>query len=173
MTTLKDLTHENHVLAEQHSFTKLLLSGNILEGIYATFLANQLLQYQALEHHAKHLLDQIPGLARSELIMQDLMDLDEPVIFFDTTAEYCNHVRSLSDHGLWAHIYVKHMGDLYGGQMIKTKVPGSGLMYTFRDRKPLIDELRTKLDISMAPEANRCFESTMRLFDRIADEYNL
>jgi hypothetical protein len=46
-------------------------------------------------------------------------------------------------------------------------------MYTFRDRKPLIDELRIKLDISMAPEANRCFESTMRLFDRIADEYNL
>lgn len=173
MTTLKELTHEYHVKAEDHKFTKLLLSGNMSSGIYATFLANQLLQYQTLEHCASHLLTQIPGLARSDLIMQDLLDLDEPVIIFDTTAEYCNHVKSLSDHGLWAHIYVKHMGDLYGGQMIKTKIPGSGLMYTFKDRKPLIDSLRAKLDISMAPEANRCFESAIKLFDRIADEYNI
>lgn len=173
MTTLKDLTHDNHVKAEAHAFTKLLLSSEIPKGIYATFLANQLLQYQTLEHCSKHLLDQIPGLARSELIMQDLLDLDEPVIFFDTTAKYCNHIKSLSDHGLWAHVYVKHMGDLYGGQMIKNLIPGSGLMYQFSDRKPLIDTLRTKLDISMANEANTCFDLTIELFDRIADEYNL
>jgi heme oxygenase len=173
MTTLKELTSDNHIKAEEHRFTKLLLSGKMPSGIYATFLANQLLQYQTLEYCGKPLLDIIPGLARSDLIMQDLLDLDEPVIFFDITAEYCNHVKLLSNHGLWAHIYVKHMGDLYGGQMIKTKIPGDGLMYTFFDRKPLIDELRNKLDIGMAPEANRCFQFTMKLFDRIADEYNI
>jgi len=173
MTTLKELTHDNHVKAEAHAFTKLLLSGEIPSGIYATFLANQLLQYQTLEHCAKHLLDQIPGLARSELIMQDLLDLDEPVIFFDSTAEYCNHVKQLDDAGLWAHIYTKHMGDLYGGQILKKLVPGSGLMYQFNDRKLMIDQLRTKLDISIATEANYAFESAIKLFDRIADEYNL
>jgi heme oxygenase len=173
MTTLKELTNHNHVLAEQHSFTKLLLSGNITSGIYTTFLANQLLQYQTLEHCAKHLLSEIPGLARSELIMQDVLELDEPVIFFDTTAEYCNHVKQLNDNGLWAHIYTKHMGDLYGGQILKKVVPGSGLMYQFDNRKLMIDKLRTKLDISMAPEANYAFESAIKLFSRIADEYNL
>jgi len=173
MTTLKELTHNSHVMAENHAFTKLLLSGKISSGIYATFLANQLLQYQILEHCAKHLLNQIPGLARSELILQDLLKLDEPVIFFDTTANYCNHVKQLNDHDLWAHIYTKHMGDLYGGQIIKKLVPGSGLMYTFHDRKLMIDELRTKLNISMANEANYSFQSAIDLFNRIADEYNL
>jgi heme oxygenase len=173
MTTLKELTHDNHVRAEAHPFTKLLLSGKISNGIYATFLANQLLQYQTLEHCSQHLLDQIPGLARSELILKDLLELDEPVIFFDSTAEYCNHVKQLNDHDLWAHIYTKHMGDLYGGQILKKAVPGNGLMYKFDDRKLMIEELRTKLDISMATEANYSFQSAIKLFNRIADEYNL
>lgn len=173
MITLKQLTHHNHELAEQHAFTKLLLSGKITSGIYATYLANQLLQYQVLEHCSKHLLDPLPGLARSEFILQDLLELDEPVIIFDTTAEYCQHVKKLADEQLWAHIYTKHMGDLYGGQLIKTKVMGSGRMYQFENRQELISQLRTKLDVSMASEANKCFELTLDLFSRIADEYNL
>jgi len=173
MLSLKDLTHNNHVKAENHKFTKLLLSGTMSKKIYATFLANQFVQYQALETSAKHLLAEIPGLARSELILQDWTELQESVIFFNSTAEYCKYVKGLTDHQLWAHIYVKHMGDLYGGQLIKTKIPGSGLWYTFDNRKLLIDKLRSKLDISMADEANNCFESAIELFNRIASEHNL
>jgi len=173
MTTLKELTQEKHELAEAHKFTQLLLSGKMSTGIYATYLANQLLQYQVLEHCASKLLSELPGLARSELILQDLLDLDEPIIIFDITADYCNYVKNLTDHHLWAHIYTKHMGDLYGGQIIKTKVAGSGLMYLFKDRQELIKQLRTKLDISMATEANKCFDFTITLFDKIANEYNL
>ena len=173
MTTLKELTQANHELAEQHSFTKLLLTGKMPVGIYASFVANQFVQYQALECAAKHLLAQIPGLARSELILEDLLELEQPVIFFDTTHKYCKYVKGLTDPQLWAHIYVKHMGDLYGGQLIKTKVMGSGLWYSFSDRKLLIDQLRSKLDISMAAEANVCFEHAIELFNRIASEYNL
>jgi hypothetical protein len=65
------------------------------------------------------------------------------------------------------------MGDLYGGQLIKTKVPGAGSMYNFQNRQKLIHDLRSKLDVSMADEANSCFEFTLQLFDRIADEYNI
>lgn len=173
MSTLKELTHHNHQLAEQHPFTRLLLGGKISSGIYATYLANQLIQYQVLEHCASDILAELPGLARSDFILQDLLELDEPVIIFDATAKYCSHIKSLSNHSLLAHIYTKHMGDLYGGQLIKTKVPGSGLMYTFKERQDLIQLLRTKLNVSMAPEANKCFELTLDLFDRIADEYNL
>lgn len=173
MSTLKELTHHNHEIAENHSFTQLLLGGKITSGIYATYLANQLLQYQVLEHCADHLLQDLPGIQRSEYILQDLLELDEPVIIFDSTAEYCRHVKCLTDHGLWAHIYTKHMGDLYGGQIIKSKVPGSGAMYQFQNRQELIQLLRTKLDVSMASEANKCFELTLHLFSRIADEYNL
>lgn len=173
MTTLRELIKDKHDQAEQHVFTKLLLSGNIEPDIYSTFLANQLLQYKYLEDAAKHIMDSIPGLARADLIFQDLIDLDEPVVIFDTTNEYCDHIQNLDDTGLLAHIYVKHMGDLYGGQLIRSKVPGSGLMYLFTDRQEIIRNLREKLDISMAQEANKCFDMTLNLFDRIADEYDL
>ena len=36
---------------------------------------------------------------------------------------------------LYAHIYVRHMGDLSGGQMIKRKVPGLGKYYEFKFNK--------------------------------------
>lgn len=173
MTTLKELTQHNHNIAEQHPFTKLLLSGKITSGIYATYLANQLHQYNALEHYAANLLKDLPGINRTRLIFEDLLELDEPVILFSTTLNYCDYVSSLTADQLWAHIYTKHMGDLYGGQIIKTKVPGSGLMYNFENRKQLIDSLRERLDISMAAEANKCFELTIDLFDKIANEYNI
>ena len=32
---------------------------------------------------------------------------------------------------LMAHVYVRHMGDLSGGQMIAKRVPGEGRMYKF------------------------------------------
>jgi len=31
-------------------------------------------------------------------------------------------------HKVMAHVYVRHMGDLSGGQMIKKKIPGAGKM---------------------------------------------
>ena len=173
MTTLKELTHDSHVAAEAHPFTKYLISGEMETEVYATLLANQLLQYKYLEEVAKHLIEDIPGLARSDMILQDLTDLDCPVFIYDVTNEYCDYVQKLSDNELLAHIYVKHMGDLYGGQLIRTKVPGSGLMYLFNDRQQIIQQLRAKLDVSMAPEANKCFEMTLNLLDRIADEYDL
>lgn len=173
MTTLKELTLYNHELAEQHKFTKLLLGGNISKQIYATYLANQLIQYQHLEFYSKHILSELPGLARAKSITKDLLELDQPVKIFDITSEYCEHIATLDTNGLLAHIYTKHMGDLYGGQIIKTKVMGAGLMYQFENRKQLIDSLRAKLDTSMAVEANKCFELTLDLFNRIADEYNL
>ena len=173
MTTLKELTKTSHELAEAHPFTKHLISGNIEDDVYATLLANQLLQYKYLEDAAKHIFDTLPGLARADLILQDLAELDAPVFIYDVTNNYCDYVQTLNDHDLLAHIYVKHMGDLYGGQLIRTKVPGNGLMYLFSDRQLIIQQLRAKLDVSMADEANKCFDMTLNLFDRIADEYDL
>ena len=63
MTTLKELTHDNHELAEAHPFTKLLLSGSIPENVYADFLYGlgvYTLAHKTLNH--VHLLNQAPGI---------------------------------------------------------------------------------------------------------------
>jgi heme oxygenase len=67
-----------------------------------------------------------------------------------------------------AHLYVRHMGDLYGGQMIKKKVPGSGKFYEFKDPAGLKDLIRSKLDDSMGDEANIAFDHAIKIMRALA-----
>lgn len=178
MTTLKELTHDSHVLAEQQPFTKLLLSGNIPENIYADFLFNQHAIYQTLETVAniRRLFIGLPGIERSQKIKQDFENLPKcKTTIYPSSQKYIKYIttRGLTDSQILAHIYVRHMGDLYGGQMIKKVVPGTTTMYEFENRKELIDVLREKLDASMAAEANECFASAIELFTELANEYNI
>lgn len=177
MTTLKELTHESHEQAEAHPFTKLVLSKTISSDIYGDFLYNQHAIYQTLETVAgvRGLLVDLPGLARADLIRQDLDELGTTTVkLYTSTHKYTHYVAcNLTNEQLLAHLYVRHMGDLYGGQMIKKCVPGSGRMYEFQNRKELIDALRSKLDVSMASEANHCFGYAIQLFTELANERNI
>jgi heme oxygenase len=170
--SLKELTHNNHVLAEAHAFTQVLLSGKISPKVYSSLLANQLVQYTALETQAQHLL--IPGLARARNIALDLQELGYTPQICQTTYQYIEYIKNVTDPKLlWAHLYVKHMGDLFGGQILKKLVPGSGRMYEFENRTHLIKQVRAQLCDSMAPEANRCFTQTLQLFTELANEHNI
>ena len=173
MTTLKELTHELHVEAEAHPFTQDLLSGQVLIGAYATLLANQLVAYTNLEHLClqRQLFVGIEDICRSDNILQDIIELNRPVQILPSTKRFVEHIKQCSDLELLAHVYVKHMGDLYGGQILKQKVPGCGSMYDFENRKILIEKFREKLDITMAEEAKIGFRMTLDLFTEIYNEY--
>ena len=178
MTTLKQLTNEAHTQAEQHPFTKLLLSGKMSPAIYADFLFNQQAIYYSLEVMAKRkgLLNGLDGLERSEKIGNDFDNLEiAKTNLYPSTLRYTYYItnRNLSDQQILAHIYVRHMGDLYGGQVIKKLVPGNPTMYEFDNRKELIERLRTMLDVSMATEANECFAYAIELFTELANEHNI
>jgi len=177
MTTLKELTHESHEQAEAHPFTKLVLSKNISDVVYADYLYNQHAVYYTLESIAtiRGLLDNLPGLPRADLIKKDFDELNvSGCKLYMSTHKYTHYVAcNLTDSQILAHLYVRHMGDMYGGQMIKKCVPGSGSMYEFENRKELIETLRNKLDTSMASEANHCFDYAIQLFTELADEHNI
>ena len=69
-----------------------------------------------------------------------------------------------------AHVYVRHMGDLSGGQMLKKKVPGSGKLYQFDDDVDSIKEkIRSKCKDTMAEEAKLCFHFATELFKEMQD----
>jgi heme oxygenase len=177
--TLKQQTNQAHIIAENHPFTKTLLAGNLTISQYCDFLYNQFPAYFKLETmcNERRLLEDLPGIERSDAILEDIKVLRklEPVIpeTFDSTVEYLSHLDNLSNKQLLAHIYVRHMGDMYGGQMIKKLVPGNGHFYEFQNRNELIKQLRNKLTDDMAQEANVCFTYIHKLFDELADEYNL
>ena len=176
--SLKELTHEAHRNAETQPFVKVLFSGKINPKLYATYLKNQHPMYEILELCAMPhgLLNDYPEVRRAPAILEDFMELwgDEqgdaqlcPVV-----DEYIKYVLNIKDDPkkLLAHLYVRHFGDLSGGQMIKKRVPGAGRMYTFGDDPETIKTiLRAKLDDSLAEEAIVCFGFAAKCFEQMMD----
>lgn len=177
--SLKELTYEHHKNAERQEFVKILFSGKINPKLYATFLKNQHPQYELLEVCAmRHgLLNGMPEDCRqAPKILADFVELwgndnqEEPQIL-PVVKRYLDHIMSIQNdpEKLMAHIYVRHMGDLSGGQMISKRIPGSGRMYKFENPEALKDAIRSKLNDNMADEAKVCFEFATDMFKEMME----
>lgn len=176
--SLRDLIKEKHDEAEKHRFVKYLFGGNIASAIYANYLYNQKLAYKALEDRANefNILDDIKEIQRYESISNDLnnFQIDSKLYKeFASTSEYISYVSTLPSSRILSHIYVRHMGDMFGGSMLKKVVPGNGTMYDFENKSELIQKLRSKLNDDMAEEANIVFDYAIRLYEELANEYNI
>jgi heme oxygenase len=178
-TSLKEAIHDLHHVAENTRFTKLLLSGNITPEAYSKFLQNLYPIYANLENQATQhgLLKDIFSILRAELIHNDIKELNcLPVSVSSTAIRYNDHVNYIAFHNpklLLAHIYIRHFGDMYGGQMIKKVVPGSGTMYEFENKKELIEKVRSMLTLELADEANVAMQFAIDLFEELANELHL
>lgn len=175
--SLKELTHEQHRRAETRPFVKVLFSGHIDPKLYAQYLYNQFPMYELLEVCAMPhgLLSDIPGILRSKAILEDYKELwgddkDTPKLC-KVVQEYMDHIMSIKDdpNKLMAHIYVRHMGDLAGGQMIAKRIPGSGKYYQFENADELKTKVRAKIDDSMADEAKLCFDFAAKFFEEMME----
>lgn len=177
---LKELTWAHHQAAERRAFAKELLSGKLDPALYHKFLCCQYLNYQVLEAKTK-IPANLKPIHRSSRIWSDIRELEKEYglepdgIFPQSVHDYHNHILDLVEandqRGLLAHMYVRHFGDLHGGQMIKKKIPGSGKMYEFElEKEDLIREFRELLDDDMAEEAKKCFDFASRLFDELSKD---
>jgi heme oxygenase len=153
----------------------LLLSGRLPQEAYAEFLFNQAMCYFALEEKADQhgLLEGIQGIRRATLIEQDADELGRNARVHQSTRDYINYIQTVTPDRLWAHIYARHFGDMYGGQMIKKVVPGEGRMYAFENKQELIARVRERLSDDLANEANLALDFALRLFDEISADYSL
>lgn len=172
--SLKDLVWEEHKAAETKPFVKILFSGKIEPHVYATYLFNQHKMYDVLEAISMMhgLLNDYPAIRRAPNIFADFRELwgdtEGLPTTFPTTSKYIDYIVSIKDDPkkLLAHLYVRHFGDLSGGQMIKKRVPGSGKYYEFDgDPEMIKDKLRQKLDESIADEAKVAFGFAASFFD--------
>jgi heme oxygenase len=170
--SLKELTHEAHRNAETQPFVKILFSGKINPDLYAAYLKNQHPCYEILEVCAMPhgLLNGLPDMRRAPAILTDYLELhdpkqEEPPIL-PATENYIKYILSIKDEPqrLMAHLYVRHMGDLAGGQMIAKRVPGSGKYYQFENPDVLKAAIRERLSDDMANEAKVCFKYAEELF---------
>ena len=190
MLDIKEITMKHHKNAERQEFVRILMSGNIDEKLYATYLYNQFQCYSVLEKYGLHnsLFRDTPGLLRAEHIHYDYRslwtDIGSPPEITESTKEYIDHIESIQDEAmkLYAHIYVRHLGDLSGGQMIMKKTPGPNRYYKFKhkevgDYKKIVKEtINTYLNVyehSVVPEAKYCFESATKLFKEMKELHDL
>jgi heme oxygenase len=173
--SLREAIKENHDKAEKHCFVELLLTSKLPKEAYAEYLFNQAICYYELEAKAEQhsLLDTIPEIKRAAFIKQDAEELGCNARVHCSTYDYIEHLKSVPSEQLWAHIYVRHFADMYGGQMIKRVAPGSCRMYEFEDRAGLITKVRQRLSDNLAEEANQVFGFALRLFDEVSDVYDL
>lgn len=172
---LRELTQEHHSTAERQLFAKELISGKISKWKYATYLFNQHPQYNLLET-----LGMLHGLVDVRIAPKIHADYSELWSEFEpnqppllpVVKEYMDHLLTIKNDAdkLMAHIYVRHLGDMSGGQMIARKVPGSGTMYQFEeDVKILKQRVKDRCTDDMTEEANICFDFATKMFQQMAE----
>lgn len=170
--SLKELTAHKHRDAEQSAFMKRLIEGVLPRDIWADFLFQKTSFYGAMEQTAEKLgiLNLIPDLRRRDLIVLDFesVGLDKPYSYNSVAIEYTDYINSL-EHDVdkfMAHVYTWHLGDLYGGQIIKTKAPGPCQSLQYSDPQGTAQKIRTYLKDSMAPEVCKSFDYSIKLMEQ-------
>jgi len=180
--TLRDYIKPIHDRAEHHPLAQSMVNGTISAAAYADLLANLLLAYGDVESKARRVgwIKQLGGISRFSRMLEDLVELTsehnlETTIYHDFIAEYCDRVWHQSKAATLAHIYVHYMGDMFGGQMLKDKLPGKCRRYEFDGRKDLIAKIRDNLkhDEAEMQEAVAAFNFVIGLYDHIAKKHNI
>jgi len=169
MSTLKQLTLEKHKEAESLSFIKSIFEGQVDPVKYSDYLYQLYMVYYFLEQHGDKLFDGIEDMKRTKLVLNDFLESVNYGNFKNTalpdTKNYLDYLNTIRDDSkkLLAHIYVRHMGDLFGGQQLKKLVPGSGKMFDFNNIPALIVEMRKRCGPELAEEANVAFDWNIKI----------
>ena len=166
MSTLKELTAEKHREAETQPFIKSIFMGEVDVKKYTSYLFQLRLLYLTLEVYgdALKIFSDMEDLKRTKYIEMDMAvlasNLDTYPLINDSTWKYIDYLKTIKydKEKLMAHIYVRHMGDLFGGQQLAKLLPGPNNMYKFDNIPELITKIRSKIDVSMANEANLAFQ---------------
>ena len=128
---LRSETKEAHTAAERSGVMRNLLRGKISREKYVALLQNLAVLYEALEseldlHRADAALRQVDWnlLRRLPSLRHDIEALgkDLPSDIKPSTMTYVAHLHEIGKSSpglLFAHAYLRYLGDLYGGQIIK------------------------------------------------------
>lgn len=168
--SIRELTAQKHKQAEQMPFNQKIMEGKITEKEYADYLRSQYDIFSTIE--AKFGLPH-SEMTRSENILDDLTtlgveDLGSPG---NKTREYCNYLSSLNSfEEVFPHIYLNYMAVMMGGQILKSKVPGSGRMYDFVDGetfREIVKKIRDTITDADADEVNRGYDYIISIFEEL------
>jgi heme oxygenase len=174
--SLKELTREKHTAAEATKFMQAVFKKSMPKEIWADYTYNKMLVYGAIEtkSRAEGLLNDLPDIDRAYRLYQDAKEMTDGNFpkFRQPAIDYHRYILDLEPGKVAAHLYVWHMGDLFGGQMIKkvlADVPHRNL--EFKDIDGLKTAIRAKLDDSLGDEANIAFDWAIKIMQTYDSEF--
>lgn len=179
--SLKDITWDLHKEAETAKFTKSILKGEATKDEYALYLYNLLAIYDPIEFSCKRqgLFKNLAGIERLGKLYQDFLELDNGGMYqlMPSVVEYHDYLIKLGNdpyrrHLMKAHLYVRHMGDLNGGQVFKRIVApySQGKFYDFDNVDELKVAIRQELTDDLGPEARVAFIYAIRMMKELGGE---
>jgi heme oxygenase len=171
MLPLKDAIAEKHSLAEKMTFNQRMFNGELSKEEYILYLCQQLAIFQAIERHPlpHTALDRCPKVFED---IKELMELEDgqglqirPLV---STNEYQKYLHSLTQEELLPHVYLNYLAIMFGGQMMKKNVPGSGRMYEFDgDMREIAGTIRAVQNDEWADEANKALDYNINILDEL------
>ncbi len=171
MLPLKEAIAEKHSLAEKMPFNQRMFKGELSKEEYILYLSQQLAIFDSIEK------DELPhpSLNRSRKVYEDIKELMElengesiHIKPLDTTNEYRKYLNGLSKEEKLPHVYLNYLAIMFGGQMMKANVPGSGKMYEFEgDIREIAGSIRAIQKDEWADEANKALDFNINILDEL------
>jgi heme oxygenase len=175
MSVLREACHDKHKEVEALPLIQHLMHGAVTTGQYVIYLAEMQAIYTHLETlvQQKGLFENLDELPRAKRILDDLNELTPgyQATLTNSTCSYLNYLTELHDSDNWdklfAHVYVRHLGDMYGGKILSRRFPGAGRWYEFADRADLVKRFNARLTMDLADEAINAFDHFGKIFHEL------
>jgi hypothetical protein len=161
---LREATAELHSKAEKMEFNQRMFRGELSNEEYLNYLIQQSYIFQEIEgRNLPH-----PNLNRLDAIHNDISELGGYTFKINkATTDYVLYLGNLNQTNLNAHIYLNYLALAYGGQMMKSKVPGGGRMYDFENMQECVGSIRAIQNDEMADEVNKGFNYIINILDEL------
>jgi heme oxygenase len=171
--SLKELTSEKHKEAERMPFNVRMINGELSKREYLHYLIQQASIFQIIEQKG------VPhkSLLRLTRVFEDIEELlpdvgSDVLPVLKSMETYGKYLQKLEYGDLLPHIYLHYLALMYGGQMIKSKVFGSGRMYDFDDMKSAAHSIRDLIVDAWVDEVNTGFQFMIDIFDELERIHN-
>lgn len=145
-------------------FNQKMFQGNLSKKEYLNYLVQQFAVFGELEKTP------LPhdSLSRSKGLIFDIQELlneglNMPSVLPATKA-YVDYLAQLAQEQRLAHVYLQYLAVVFGGQMMKTKVPSSGKFYAFDSISEGVQAIRNVQKDEWADEVNVGFDFTIEIF---------
>jgi heme oxygenase len=172
---LKEATAEKHKKAERMPFNVLMINGKLTRPQYEWYLQAQYEIFSAIEDNFElpH-----PALARKEAIKNEIVsvgvivqsadNLNKTLPVVKSALDYAEYISGLGQDEAEAHMYLHYLALMFGGQMIKSKVPSNGAMYDFgNDMMAAAGAIREIQRDEWADEVNKGFDYMINIFKEL------